>query len=192
VKSDSNEVNFWCPYATKEELDFQREVMAKLIKRKSKIVMIGAGPGVLLLSLLEGLEHDEIKAWVIDIGNCEATRTNIMKNIHIADSIKLDEKIEYIERRTSCDVGLYWKNRKIDYLIIDGDHSEMGVRRDMFAWLDYIKKGGFVMFHDYSYEGSGWGDADWVEVKPFVDNEMERRNWELIHRFGCSAVFEVR
>ena len=187
----ADRLNRICHYATQEEIDFQRDIMAKKIKRGSKMVMIGAGPGVLLVSLLEGLEHDEIMGWVIDIDTCSWVKKHIMTNVHLPDSIKYGKKIKYIDHKDSCQVGLYWMNGKIDYLIIDGDHSEMGIKRDMFAWLNYIKKGGFVLFHDYSYEGSGWGDPDWIEVKPFVDPEMERRNWNLIHRFGCSAVFEV-
>jgi len=39
-------------------------------------------------------------------------------------------------------------DNKIDYLFIDGDHSEQGVRSDFFDYKDLVRPGGIVAFHD--------------------------------------------
>lgn len=38
--------------------------------------------------------------------------------------------------------------KQIDFLFIDGDHSETGGRTGWNEWSPYIKPGGFVAFHD--------------------------------------------
>jgi cephalosporin hydroxylase len=38
--------------------------------------------------------------------------------------------------------------RKIDFLFIDGDHTEDGVTRDFFIYKNYVNEGGWIGFHD--------------------------------------------
>ena len=38
--------------------------------------------------------------------------------------------------------------RKIDFLFIDGDHTEEGVTRDLFMYKHYVKDNGWIAFHD--------------------------------------------
>lgn len=37
---------------------------------------------------------------------------------------------------------------KIDFLFIDGDHTYDGVRRDYLMYREFVKKGGYIAFHD--------------------------------------------
>ena len=54
-------------------------------------------------------------------------------------------------------------DKEIDYLFIDGDHSEQGVWGDWINYKDKVSKGGIVVFDNYN-------DNNWREVKPTVDN----------------------
>lgn len=36
----------------------------------------------------------------------------------------------------------------VDLIFIDGDHTYRGVRNDYHNWIDTVKKGGYVLFHD--------------------------------------------
>jgi predicted O-methyltransferase YrrM len=40
-------------------------------------------------------------------------------------------------------------NRKIDFLFIDGNHSYESVARDISVWAGKVKRGGYILFHDY-------------------------------------------
>ena len=40
------------------------------------------------------------------------------------------------------------KNRKLDLLFIDGDHSYSGVKSDFETYVDLVRPGGMVAFHD--------------------------------------------
>ncbi len=39
-------------------------------------------------------------------------------------------------------------NQKVDFLFIDGDHTEKGVEQDFNDYLDLVRPGGLVAFHD--------------------------------------------
>jgi hypothetical protein len=46
------------------------------------------------------------------------------------------------------------EDNSIDFVFIDGDHSEEGVSKDIKAYLPKIKKGGFLSGHDWNGK---WG-----------------------------------
>jgi len=39
-------------------------------------------------------------------------------------------------------------DKKLDFLFIDGDHSENGVKLDYFMYKEFVKNGGLIGFHD--------------------------------------------
>lgn len=49
---------------------------------------------------------------------------------------------------------------ELDYLFIDGDHSDAGLRGDLRQWLPLVKRGGVVLIHDY--ERDVWPDVQRV------------------------------
>jgi predicted O-methyltransferase YrrM len=55
-------------------------------------------------------------------------------------------------RGTSIHVASSW-TRPIDLLFIDGDHSYEGCSTDIKAWLRFVRRGGWVAFHDSSEQG---------------------------------------
>ena len=44
--------------------------------------------------------------------------------------------------------------RKLDFLFIDGDHSEYFVRNDWNRYSKFVRSGGIVVFHDYNPTGT--------------------------------------
>jgi hypothetical protein len=40
----------------------------------------------------------------------------------------------------------------LDFVFIDGDHSYIGVSKDIKSWLPKVKKGGWIGGHDYHHE----------------------------------------
>lgn len=46
------------------------------------------------------------------------------------------------------------EDASVDFVFIDGDHSEEGVSKDIVAYLPKIKKGGFISGHDWNHK---WG-----------------------------------
>jgi predicted O-methyltransferase YrrM len=46
------------------------------------------------------------------------------------------------------EVGKELAGCKVDFLFIDGDHTEEGVARDYFDYKDFVRPGGIIAFHD--------------------------------------------
>lgn len=57
-----------------------------------------------------------------------------------------------IYRGCSVVIAKNW-DKEIDLLFIDGDHSFEGCINDCRSWLPFLKKGGWVAFHDSGEEG---------------------------------------
>ena len=63
----------------------------------------------------------------------------------------------------------------IDFLYVDGDHSETGIRGDIETWVQHVRAGGIMVFHDY-------GRPEWPDVHKVVDEYANREIWaRLIH-----------
>jgi cephalosporin hydroxylase len=51
-------------------------------------------------------------------------------------------------------------DRKVDFLFIDGDHTEAGVAQDYNDYREFVRPGGIIAFHDI------------IENQPFASNQV--------------------
>jgi hypothetical protein len=88
----------------------------------------------------------------------------------------------------SSAVGTRYTGRAADILIIDADHSEEGVSRDIVCWLGHVKEFGYIMVHDYDATGT-WFETQ--ERYPGVQAAADRllRNYKVLARVGTSMVY---
>lgn len=84
------------------------------------------------------------------------------------------ERIEP-NRGRSLDVASVW-SRPLDFLFIDGDHSYEGCSTDLKAWLPFVKKGGWIAFHDSGEPGVARAIA---ERLPPACRESECQAWSI-------------
>lgn len=76
-------------------------------------------------------------------------------------------------RGASCDfstlaeVKLLLGNRKLDFLFIDGDHTQEGVQNDLYSYLPLVEDGGLVALHD-------------IEAHNFEPNCHVNQVWNMI------------
>lgn len=61
--------------------------------------------------------------------------------------------------------------RKIDLLLIDGDHRYKMVKKDCDLWIPKVKIGGWVVFHDY--------ESSWIGVKQAVKEQKNLQGEEI-------------
>jgi hypothetical protein len=85
------------------------------------------------------------------------------------------------------------KNRSIDLLFIDGDHSESGCHKDWVDWSPYISIGGHVMFHDARIFPGGWPTEEDGSVK--VVNALFRskdrsQSWNIVEEIDSLVVVQ--
>lgn len=56
---------------------------------------------------------------------------------------------------------------------LDADHSELGIMMDLALWWPLIRHGGVLAGHDYC-------ETPWIQVKPVVDEWVDRFGLELL------------
>tara|TARA_R110002072_G_scaffold20532_10_gene74330 strand:- start:2673 stop:3800 length:1128 start_codon:yes stop_codon:yes gene_type:complete len=60
------------------------------------------------------------------------------------------------------------RENEYDLLIIDGDHSEPGVRQDFENYFPLVRQGGLVVIDDYDV-------AEWPDIKKYADQKVVPR-----------------
>lgn len=182
-KSFAEELNNSAPYAHPDEIKFLQE-FGKQFKYPQEVVMIGAGPAVMGVALLEN-HPDPPNFTVIDIASLWYAKT------HLAAVGNLNRL--FFLQETSYYIGINWqKSDLLDFLLIDGDHSFSGVSSDIHAWSPHVKIGGYIFFHDYLERPGGFnGVGDWQpgEVARAVKDHIGS-NWKEIQRVGISILFQ--
>ena len=171
-----------CPYITMDEYAYMKSLAAKMPSAQ-RVVMIGAGPGELLLSFLEGYRYPSAKCTVIDKGTCEYVEAHVLGDEAIDDQYSLS--IEYVVNYSQV-VARDWFE-KIDLLIVDGDHTYEGVRADIQSWAKYVRK--YIWFHDF--DGKAIGQEDYPDSRKLIEAYAVLAKWSLLSTPGCSAVYSV-
>lgn len=151
------ELNQKLAYASEKELDWLVACVAE--RPDAVVVMIGAGPGVMALALLD--EHKPITLHVIDNALSHTFK------IHL-EQANMDLSRVHIHQDDSHAIGSAWTEQDIDLLIVDGDHSYEGVMRDLRVWWPHVKLDGIVFLHDYYRKGAEW-DGIMVAAKEFLE-----------------------
>jgi predicted O-methyltransferase YrrM len=80
-------------------------------------------------------------------------------------------------RGVSWEIGANWKE-PIDLLFIDAGHNYDEVKRDISAWVDHVKAGGLIIFHDYAKDENAHPLHH--EVKRAVDEWFDNRTEKLV------------
>lgn len=71
----------------------------------------------------------------------------------LQDRISPQTKLDLVRADSHADstyerVKAILQGESLDFLLIDGDHRYVGVRRDFELWRSLVRKGGFIAFHD--------------------------------------------
>lgn len=178
VSDYTREINNSCRYATDDELDWMAEAGAGTTQ-ESLVVMLGAGPGMLLLGLKDGNPH--LRAVVVDRVDPYYTMAHL-------EGAGYQSNIEYIVGMSS-EVGREWSRGKIDLLIVDTDHTEATTREEIEVWLPHVKPGGLIFFHDYDPVGTWFEKQErYPGVKLAVDDLM--RTYKKAARVGTAIIYQ--
>jgi len=105
------------------------------------VVEIGISEGCSTLCILHGLSSESF-LYSYDI---QEIRKNAIANVAVDDLVG-----KWIPNHLSSDAGfeLWDKDKAIDLLFIDGDHTNPQMYRDYYNWSQYVRVGGLIMFHD--------------------------------------------
>lgn len=128
--TDSKEPMSWA------EIDRLAE-LAQELPPNPLIINIGAATGVSTCTFLEA--RPDARIWSIDVEICQSEFDN-------ANRLRLDSTRILRIIGDSKKFGLMF-DQKADLIFVDGDH--WGAAGDIAAWLDKVKPGGIMAFHDF-------------------------------------------
>lgn len=174
---NADALNVTSHYATQDELDYLRRIAATLAPM-ANVVMLGAGPGVMMLAALEG--NYDIRATIYDRDTCEWAQRHIQE-------AGFTWSVTY-RCMDSAHAGRQWDGGDVELLIVDADHSERGVMRDYVAWSPHCTR--YIFFHDYDASGTEFEKQEqYPGVKQAVDKILKTDEW-LMARIGTAALLE--
>jgi predicted O-methyltransferase YrrM len=100
-------------------------------------------------------------------------KQNNTKNIFLNNIEKTEKSNQVIVKQGLSHIvlpELLTKNKKYDFIYIDGNHTSSFVLTDaVFSWY-LLKKNGIMVFDDYLWEGIGIGDSLTLKPKIAVDS----------------------
>ncbi len=153
--------------------------MAELIPENGMMINIGAGAGTSALTVAE--VRPDVHIVTVDISD-GGPNGGLENEINAFKNAEMEGLLPEQILGDSKEIGKDWDRDKVDLVFVDGDHSESGIRGDIEFWLQHIKEGGIIVFHDYSPEF-------WPQVMMVVDEMMN--DYEEILRIGRLKAFRV-
>jgi cephalosporin hydroxylase len=178
--------NVIAPNQIRSEIEALLELLAKETPRT--VVEVGTARGGTLF-LLTRVAGDDATLVSIDLpyaGPCgnagyppafEALFASFARERQVIELIRGDSHSE----ETHAGVRRALGERPVDFLLIDGDHTEAGVRRDFTMYSPLVRREGYIALHDIvpgRPELSGGVPDFWKELKSSRSTQELVRDWE--------------
>ena len=136
--------------------------VVQLIPKNGTMINIGAGSGT--SSLLVAESRPDVKIITLDISRV-GPGGGLENEYNAFNQAGLEDQLPEQILGDSKEIGKNWNRDKVDFVFVDGDHGEDGIRGDIESWLLHIKDGGIIVFHDY-------GGIVWPAVTTAVDEML--------------------
>jgi predicted O-methyltransferase YrrM len=159
---------FFAPVQQREEFLGALRVVANA--RPRYIVEVGTSMGGTLL-LWTRIAHPEATIITIDLPGGDFGGGSSYLRVPLFRRFRLPKQKLYLIRADSHQpetlalTRQYLEGHEADFLFIDADHTEAGVRSDYKMYSPLVKKGGIVLFHDIAINKPDYGVRKlWYEL----------------------------
>jgi predicted O-methyltransferase YrrM len=131
----------------------EHQALKRWAAGRSSLAEIGVAEGVSGLAIREAMDEHGMFFLIDPFHLSRIPALNFTRRAaHRAVESCRRGRVRWIEK-FSYDAVKDW-NEPVDFLMIDGDHSEAAVRRDWEDWSGFLKGGGAAVFHDArTFEG---------------------------------------
>jgi len=158
--------------------------IAKSLKSNSVLVQIGSYAGESTCFIAEGIGFKNCEFYCIDTWYNDAMEHHARKGEDVFGEFLRNvepyrDKILPMRGYSYEMINKFPKQKKIDFLFIDGNHSYEGVQRDIQDWIPLVKKNGIVCFHDY---------PEVLGVKRAVDEVISDGTIRFIKAKNCLCI----
>jgi len=165
--------------------------LGKWAAGRSSLVEIGVAEGASAVTLRRAMSSQG-SLWLIDPFHLSRVqRINAMKRVayRAVNDIR-NGRVVWINK-FSFEAVKGWVD-PIDFLFMDGDHSERVVQKDWDDWHQYVIPGGVVAFHDAAIFQGGWPQPDWGPVR-VVDRLFRSQaipGWRIVSEVDSLVVVQ--
>ena len=161
---------FFAPVQVRDEILGALKLVAEA--RPRYIVEVGTSLGGTLL-LWTRVAHPEATIVTIDLpggdfgGGSSALRLPLYRRFPLPKQKLYLIRGDSHQKATLELTQQYLGNQPVDFLFIDADHTEAGVRSDYQMYAPLVRKGGIVLFHDIAITRPEYGVRKlWGEISP--------------------------
>lgn len=169
-------------YLTLNEAQLLMDIADKM-PAGSIVANVGAGVGTSALAVVEQRNDLAQTLYTIDHRDDDNPFGGLLNERHAFENAGMIDLLPNQILGDSSDVGRSWQHGKIDFLIIDADHTAEGLTNDIDAYVSHLSDAGYIAFHDYDKDK--WQDVFDVVNKHFVNNE----DFELVKTVDTMIVF---
>jgi predicted O-methyltransferase YrrM len=151
--------------AIQNPIELQEFLMLVLSLRPKVVVEIGTARGGLLYSLCQVAARDALLISIDLPGSPNGGGQDAMERALFGTFGYRTQTIKILSKDShSCEtrdlLAKILHGRKIDLLIIDGDHSFEGVERDFLMYKQFVRKKGLIALHDILMFSAIWGSGN--------------------------------
>jgi predicted O-methyltransferase YrrM len=169
----------------------EHEALIKWASGRSILVEIGVAEGASAVALRGAMSPSGTLVLIdpFHLSRIRAINTT-RRAAHRAVRGCRNGRVRWIEEFSSVAAN-NWKG-PIDFLFIDGDHSETGVGQDWDRWHRHVAPSGIVAFHDAATFPGGWTREEWGPVR-LVNRLFRERalpGWRIVQQVDSLVVIE--
>jgi predicted O-methyltransferase YrrM len=125
--------------------------LLRMLKKRNlnTILEIGTAGGGTMFLFSRIASHD---ATLISIDNNYGWRKTFIKSFATKRQNIILVEMNSHQKQTKNKIKHILKDKKLDFLFIDGDHSYNGVKDDFSMYAGFVKHGGIIVLHDILLE----------------------------------------
>lgn len=169
----------------------EHEALRKWAQGRRSVVEIGVAEGASALGAREVMASDGAMYLIDPFHLSRIPWLNTLRRAAgSAVSKSSNARVVWI-LQFSHEAALSWRE-PIDFLFVDGDHSESAVRRDWEDWHRFVVPGGVVVFHDARVFPGGWTTEEYGPVRfvNLVFRGQGTAGWRIVDEVHSLVVVE--
>jgi predicted O-methyltransferase YrrM len=169
----------------------EHEALIKWASGRSSLVEIGVAEGASAVALRGAMSPGGTLVLIDPFHLSRIRAINATRRAaHRAVRSCRNGRVRWIEEFSSTAANTW--NGSIDFLFIDGDHSETAVQQDWDSWHRFVVPSGVVAFHDAATFPGGWTREEWGPVR--LINRLFREGalsgWRIVQQIDSLVVVE--
>lgn len=169
----SEELNARLPYTFSGEIEALKN-LAQSLPDNARVLMLGAGPGIMSLALLEA--NPQLNLVAVEYA------PSVM--VTYRQHLKAAGMTPHVLLGKTADCAKDFPDDSHELIVVDASHTYESVKEDATLYWPKLKVGGIMWFHDYiDLEKNGTNG-----VRQAVE-ELRNNEWQYMDEPGVSIVF---